>query len=180
MVYILLGTGFEEMEAVAPADIMRRAGIEVQYVGIGGRFITGGNGITLQADITVEEMALEQMEMLVLPGGLGGVKSIGESAAAVGAIHYAYDNKKYIAAICAAPTLLGKLGLLAGVKAVCYPGMEKGMTGAHFAGDVKAVRDGTIITGQAPGAAMDFGLLLVEVLRGQAAEERVNGFIYYK
>jgi 4-methyl-5(b-hydroxyethyl)-thiazole monophosphate biosynthesis len=180
MVYVLLGEGFEEMEAVAPVDVMRRAGIGVKYAGIGGDLITGGNGIALRADVRVEDIDLEAMEMVVLPGGGGGVKSIGASEAAVAAIRYANEHGRAIAAICAAPTLLGKLGLLKGVRAVCYPGMEEGMTGAVWAGNVKTVLDGRFVTGQAPGAAVDFGLKLVEVLKGGAAADKVNGFIFYK
>lgn len=180
MVYVLLGTGFEEMEAIVPVDLMRRAGIDAKFVGIGGEFITGGNGITIKADLKIEDIPLEQIEMVVLPGGNRGVKSIGENALSVNAIMYAYTHQKYIAAICAAPTLLGKLGLLDGVTAVCYPGMEDGMTGAHFAGDVKTVQDGRFIFGQAPGAAIDFGLKLVDVLKGKNAAEKINDFIYYK
>ncbi len=180
MVYVLLGAGFEEMEAVAPVDVMRRAGIDVQYAGIGGDLITGGSGITLKADIRVEDMNLGNMEMIVLPGGIGGVKSIAANESAVKAIRYAADNGRYIAAICAAPALLGKLGLLEGARAVCYPGMEAGMTGAVPAGNVKTVRDRRFITGQAPGAAIDFGLKLVEVLKGAAAAEKVNNAVYYK
>ena len=180
MVYVLLGGGFEEMEAIAPVDIMRRAGFDVKYAGIGGDMITGGNGITLKADVAVADISLDNMDMIVLPGGNGGVKSIGKSEAALNAIKYAYENGRFIAAICAAPTLLGKLGMLKGVRAVCYPGMEDDMSGAIFAGNVKTVRDGRFVTGQAPGAAVDFGLLLVEVLKGKAAAEKVNGFIYYK
>ena len=180
MVYVLLGEGFEEMETVAPVDLMRRAGIDVRLAGIGGDFITGGSGITLRADVRVEDIELENMEMIVLPGGSGGVKSIGASESAIEAIRYAYANGRYIAAICAAPTLLGKLGLLKGVKAVCYPGMEAGMIGASSAGNVKTVRDGRIITGQAPGAALEFGLKLVDILKGEAASDKVNRSIFYK
>ncbi len=180
MVYVLLGAGFEEMEAVAPVDIMRRAGIDVKYAGIGGDMITGGNGITLRADVRVEDIDLEKIEMIVLPGGLGGVNSIGASVAAVSAVRYAAANGRFIAAICAAPALLGKLGLLEGVRAVCYPGMEEEMTGAQSAGSVKAFRDGRFITGQAPGAAIEFGLKLVEVLLGEAASEKVNSSIFYR
>lgn len=178
MVYVLLATGFEEIEAVAPVDLMRRAKIDVQFVGLGGEIIRGRSGIELRADIRIEEIRLEEMEMLVIPGG-GGVEHIGADASAVNAIQYAYAHQKYIAAICAAPTLLGKLGMLVGVKAVCYPGMEGGMTGARWAGDVKIVRDGRFIFGQAPGSAIDFGLKLIEVLKGDAAAWKVSGDIYY-
>jgi 4-methyl-5(b-hydroxyethyl)-thiazole monophosphate biosynthesis len=178
MVYVVLGAGFEELEAVAPVDLMRRAKIDVQFVGLGGDRVRGRSGIEIRADIRIEDIKLEEMEMLVIPGG-GGVEAIGESPAALRVIRYAYDHGKYIAAICAAPTLLGKLEMLGGVKAVCYPGMEAGMTGAQWAGPVKTVRDGQFIFGQAPGAAIEFGLKLVEVLKGEAAAGKVNGAIYY-
>lgn len=178
MVYVLLGEGFEEIEAMAPVDLMRRAKIEVQCAGIGGQWITGRSGITVKADIRIEDMNLTLMDMLVLPGG-AGVETIGASPVAIKAIQYAYENGKYIGAICAAPTLLGRLGLLEGVNAVCYPGMEDGMTGAHFAGNVKTVSDGRFIFGQAPGAAINFGLLLIHVLKGEAAMEKVRDSIYY-
>lgn len=168
------------MEAIVPVDLMRRAGIDAKFVGIGGDCITGGNGITVKADLKIEDIELEQMEMVVLPGGNGGVKSIRGSTLAMNAIKYAFDNNKLIAAICAAPTILGKLGFLNGVNAVCYPGMEVSLTGAHFAGNVKTVQDGRFIFGQAPGAAIDFGLKLVEVLKGVDAAMKVNDFIFYK
>ncbi|NLT15040.1 MAG: DJ-1/PfpI family protein [Clostridiales bacterium] len=176
MVYVLLGTGFEEIEAVAPVNLMRRAEIDVRFVGIDGDLIAGRSGIGVRADVRIEEIRLDEMEMIVLPGG-GGVDSIGASAPAVTAIKYAYEHQKYIAAICAAPTLLGKLELLNGVTAVCYPGMEGGMTGARWAGNVKTVQDGRFIFGQAPGAAIDFGLKLVEVLKGKAAAKKVSDAI---
>ncbi|NLA86944.1 MAG: DJ-1/PfpI family protein [Clostridiales bacterium] len=178
MVYVLLGTGFEEIEAVAPVDLMRRAKIDVQIVGIGGDLITGRNGITIRADVRVEDIELEQMEMIVLPGG-AGIESIGADTSALNAIKYAYDHQKYIAAICAAPTLLAKLGMLNGVNAVCYPGMEDEMPGARWAGSVKTVRDGRFVFGQAPGAAIDFGLKLIEALKGEAEARKVNNDIFY-
>ena len=101
MVYIILGNGFEEMEAVCPCDMLRRGGVQVQFAGIGGRLITGGNGITVQTDCTVEEMDLDAMEMVVLPGGMGGVRSILGSEAALNAVRYAWEQDRYVAAICA-------------------------------------------------------------------------------
>lgn len=180
MVCVLLGTGFEEMEAVAPVDLLRRAGVDVKFAGIGGDLITGANGITIKADVRVEDVRPELTDMVVLPGGNKGVASIGASGAATALIRKAYENGKYIAAICAAPTLLGKLGLLSGVTAVCYPSMEDGMTGAVPAGDVNVVQDGRIITGRAPGACIDFGLKLVAVLKGDKAADNVRRAIVYR
>lgn len=173
MVCVILGSGFEELEAVATVDLMRRAGIEVQLAGIGGALVTGANGITVKADVRIEAVSPEAVEMVVLPGGSKGVESIGACEAATALIRYAHEHGRYIAAICAAPTLLGKLGLLAGIRAVCYPGLEAEMSGAIPAGNDKVIQDGFFITGQAPGACIDFGLKLVEVLKGNAAAARV-------
>ena len=179
MVYIILGTGFEEIEAVAPCDILRRGGVQVQYAGIGGRLIRGGNGITVQADCTVEEMDLENMEMIVLPGGMGGVHSILASEAAMHAVGTAWEQGKLVAAICAAPTILAKLHITDGKHAVVYPGMEAEM-GSAIMEDTNAVRDGSVLTGRAPGAALDFGYLLLETLKGAETAQKVRGGMVYQ
>lgn len=178
MVYIILGTGFEDMEAVCPCDILRRGGVDVRFAGIGGKAITGGNGITVQADCTVEELDLDAMEMIVLPGGMGGVRSILASETAMNAVRYAWQHGKYVAAICAAPTILAGLGITDGKQAVVYPGMEDQM-GSALMQDTNAVRDGNVLTGRAPGAAMDFGLLLLQTLKDAETADRVrNGLVY--
>ena len=178
MVYIILGTGFEDMEAVCPCDILRRGGVDVRFAGIGGKAITGGNGITVQADCTVEELDLDAMEMIVLPGGMGGVRSILASETAMNAVRYAWQHGKYVAAICAAPTILAGLGITDGKQAVVYPGMEDQM-GSALMQDTNAVRDGKVLTGRAPGAAMDFGLLLLQTLKDAETADRVrNGLVY--
>ena len=179
MVYILLGKGFEEIEAVSPCDILRRGGVEVQFAGIGGRLITGGNGITVQADCTVEEMDLNNMDMIVLPGGLGGVHSISGSETAMNAVRYAYENGKFVAAICAAPTVLAGLGITDGRQAVCYPGMEDQMGNAVMV-DADAVADGKVLTGRAPGAALEFGYLLLKTLKNAETAEKVRSGMVYK
>lgn len=179
MVYIILGTGFEEIEAVAPCDILRRGGVEVKYAGIGGTLIRGGNGIAVQADCTVEEMNLDAMDMIVLPGGMGGVNSILGSKAAMNAIQYAYEQGKLVAAICAAPSILAKLHITDGKHAVVYPGMENEM-GSAMMEDVDAVRDGRVLTGRAPGAALDFGYLLLETLTNAETARKVRGGMVYK
>ena len=173
MVYVLLGTGFEETEAIAPIDLLRRAGVQVQTVGLNGKVVYGGHGIGLEADITVSEMDLSQLEMIVLPGGLGGVASIKASATAMDAIRYAYEKQAYVAAICAAPTILAELGMLTGRTAVCYPGCEEGMMDVTIT-DLPAVRDGNIITGTSAGCAVSFGLALIEALNGHAEAQRIE------
>lgn len=174
MVYVLLGTGFEETEAIAPIDLLRRAGIEVQTVGLSGKIVTGSHGIGVAADITPEEMDLSQMEMIVLPGGLGGVASIRASKAAMDATAYAYENDRFVAAICAGPTVLADLHITDGRNATCYPGCETGMGSAIIADGQAAVTDGKIITGTSAGCAIPFGLALIAALRGQATAETVR------
>lgn len=178
MVYIILGTGFEEMEAICPCDILRRGGVEAKLAGIGGTQITGGNGITVQADCTVEEMDLEQMELIMLPGGMGGVHSILGSETAMEAVRYAHEQGRLVSAICAAPTILAKLGITDGKQAVVYPGLEEQMGSARMQ-DTNAVRDGRVLTGRAPGAAVDFGLMLLEALKGAEMAAQVRAGLVY-
>jgi 4-methyl-5(b-hydroxyethyl)-thiazole monophosphate biosynthesis len=179
MVYILLGTGFEETEAIAPGDVLRRAQIPMEYVGIGGKIVTGAHGIAIQADITLEEMDLTNLDMIVLPGGMGGVESIEGSQQALDAIQFALENDKYVAAICAAPTILGKRGWLDGRQTVCYPGCEGGMGKAIVHPEAETVQDGKIITGRAPGAAIAFGLKLAEVLPGSFTPDEIAQYMVY-
>ena len=122
MVYMLLGTGFEETEAIAPLDLLRRAGVDVMTVGINGKIIKGSHGIGIEADIELNEMDLTNLEMIILPGGLGGVASIRASKEAMDAVKFAADNGKFTAAICAGPTVLADLGITDGKQATCYPG----------------------------------------------------------
>ena len=174
MVYILLGTGFEETEAIAPLDLLRRAGIEVLTVGINGKTVYGGHGIGVEADITIEEMDLTDLEMIVLPGGLGGVASIRASREAMDAIRFAWENGKFVAAICAGPTVLAELGLLTGVKATCYPGQIPNMRDAAVVENAACVTDGRIITGTSAGCAVPFGLALIEALKGEEVAKKVE------
>ncbi len=180
MVYIILGKGFEEIEALAPGDILRRGGVEVQFAGIGGRSVTGGHGIVVEADVTVEDIDAGSAELVVVPGGLGGVDTILGSNTALKAIKTAYEAGRKVAAICAGPKVLARLGILNGVHAVCYPGMEKEMEGALMSQAESTVVDGQIITGRGAGAAIDFGLRLLEELRGRQAADAVAGGIYYE
>ena len=173
MVYILLGTGFEETEAIAPLDLLRRAGIPVMTVGLNGKIVYGGHGIGVEADISLGEMDLTAMDMIVLPGGLGGVASIRASQKALDAIRFAWDNDKYVAAICAGPTVLADLGLVSGKKATCYPGCESGMADAMIVENAASIRDGKLITGTSAGCAVSFGLALIEALKGKEVSEAV-------
>ena len=178
MVYMLLGTGFEETEAVAPLDLLRRAGVEVLTVGLNGKVIYGAHNIGITADIEVGEMDLTAMEMIILPGGLGGVTSIRGCKEAMDAIAFAWDNGKYVAAICAGPTVLADLHITDGLNTTCYPGCEPQMGSAKPVAGVSSVRDGRVITGTSAGCAVPFGLALVEVLKGEkAAKELADSFV---
>lgn len=173
MVYMLLGTGFEETEAIAPLDLLRRANIPVQTVGINGKTVYGSHNIGVEADIILAEMDLTQLDMIILPGGLGGVASIRANALAMDAIRFAWENGKYIAAICAGPTILADLGITDGRNATCYPGCEAQMGSANMVADAAAVQDGNIITGTSAGCAVCFGLKLIEAMRGSQAAQTV-------
>lgn len=173
MVYILLGTGFEESEAIAPLDLLRRAGVDVLTVGVDGKTVTGGHGIAVNADITLGEMDLTQLEMIVLPGGLGGVNTVRNCPEALSALQFGWENGKYVAAICAGPTVLSDLGITAGKNITCYPGCETGMSGAQVHADVPVIQDGRLITGASAGCAVAFGLHLIRALKGDAAADAV-------
>ena len=173
MVYMLLGTGFEETEAIAPLDLLRRAGVEVMTVGVNGKIVYGSHKIGVEADILLSEMDLTNLDMIILPGGLGGVTSVRASREALDALRFAWENGKFVAAICAGPTVLADLGITSGKQATCYPGCEGGMADAVMVPAVAAVRDGLLITGTSAGCAVTFGLELVKALKGEAEAQRI-------
>ena len=172
MVYMLLGTGFEETEAITPLDLLRRAGVEVVTVGLNGHVIRGGHGICVEADMQIEDVDFKDLEMIILPGGLGGVASIRACKEAMEAVRWAWENDKYTAAICAGPTVLADLGIPDGKNATCYPGCEDKM-GSAIMVNAAAVTDGKLITGTSAGCAVPFGLALIAALKGQAEADRI-------
>ena len=173
MVYMLLGTGFEETEAIAPLDLLRRAGVDVLTVGVTGKTVFGSHKIGIEADILIDEMDLTNLEMIILPGGLGGVASARASQPALDALRFAWENNKFVAAICAGPTVLADLGITDGKNATCYPGCESGMGSANLISDAACVRDGMLITGTSAGCAIPFGLALIEALKGTEAADAI-------
>lgn len=173
MVYVLLGTGFEETEAIAPIDLLRRAGIQVLTVGVNGKTVVGGHGIGVEADITVDKMDLIAMDMIILPGGLGGVASVRACPAAMEALRFAWDNGKFVAAICAGPTVLADLGITDGKEVTCYPGCEGQMGNANMLPDRAFVWDDKLITGTSAGCAIPFGLALVAALKGHETADTI-------
>ena len=158
MVAILLGTGFEESEALVPADLLRRAGIEVRLVGVDGPAVTSAHGVTVTADLTLAELDREAVDMLVLPGGLGGVEVLQGDRHVQALIQHCYDEGRWL---------------------VCFPGMEDLMGSAVVQKGAPVVADGHIITGEAAGSSFPFGLKLVEVLKGAEAARQVCHAVHY-
>lgn len=176
MIYVFLADGFEEIEALAPVDLLRRAGFAVQTVGITGKTVTGSHNISVTADILPEEVVLnEAVQAVVLPGGMSGAKNLDADETVSRAIAFAAEKGKLLCAICAAPFLLGKRGLLQGKTAICFPGFEADLTGAEIS-EQSVCRDGSIITAKGMGVATEFGLKIVEALSDEetAAELRAT------
>lgn len=176
MVYLFLAPGFEEIEALCPLDLLRRADAAVKTVAIGGgRAVEGAHGITVMADLSEEEFQPDaSADMLILPGGMPGAANLDASPVVDAAI--AAADRAYLAAICAAPMILGHRGLLRGVRATCFPGFEDALDGAHLAAD-RVVRDGRIITAAGMGVALEFGLALVAALCGQARADALRAAV---
>jgi len=179
VVYMLLAAGFEEMESFVPADLLRRAGIETVLVSTGGEYVTGGQGITVKADLLLEQADLDKAELVILLGGGVGVANLFEDTRAEAFVKEAAQREIPLAAICAAPTLLARWGLLEGKQAVCYPTWADRLVGAEYQEGEKLAVDGRFITGQAAGASFDFGLKLVELLAGAEKAQEVRRGIYY-
>lgn len=165
MVYLFLADGFEECEALAPLDILRRAGIEVKTVGVTGEYVTGSHSICLKADIGCENIVLDDnLTAIILPGGMPGTINLEKSDTVQKAIDYANEKNKLICAICAAPQILGHKNLLKGKKATCFPGFEKELLGAEHI-KTASVKDGNIITSCGAGAAFEFGFIILTHLK---------------
>ena len=171
-VYVFLATGFEEIEALTPVDILRRGGVDVNLVSItGNEIVTGARGINVKADVLFENLDKDAAYMLVLPGGMPGTTNLMTYEPLMELVK-AYNSKgKYVTAICAAPTIFGKIGLLNGKKATCYPGMEGDLTGANVKYD-SVVVDGNIVTSRGMGTALDFALKLLEINTGSVEEAK--------
>ena len=177
MVYCFLADGFEELEAVAPIDMLKRAGVKVVTVGVTGKTVTGSHGIPFVADITAEDIALsEELEAVILPGGMPGTLNLEKSDVVQGAIDYAVSMDKYVCAICAAPSILGHKGLLEGKKATAFPGFEKELTGA-VTDNYFVARDGRFITARGAGVATEFGLEIVTALVSKEKSDEIKATI---
>lgn len=179
MVCILLADGFEEVEAIAPADALRRARVDTAFVGVTGMTVSSSHGVKVAADTALSDIDPAGCEALIVPGGLRGVQNIKASGAAMAAIKAAYDAGRLVAAICAGPTVLAQLGILEGRRAVCYPGMEDELTGAQAVPGASVVVDGKVITSRSAGTAWDFAFALLSTLRGPEAAKKVSDGIHY-
>lgn len=180
MVYVFLAEGFEEVEALAPVDILRRAEIEVKTVGIGSNIIRGSHGIPVIADLDTNEIILDDnIEMIVLPGGMPGTVNLEKNENVSRAIDFCLKNDKFISAICAAPSILGHKGILDDKKATCFPGFENELGKAVYCSDL-VVNDGKITTAKGAGAAVKFGLKLVELLVSAAKAEALEASLQCK
>lgn len=177
MYCLFLADGFEEIEALATVDILRRANIEIKTVCIGeklnvneSKIVNGANGISVITDLDEDEfvniLESDNLDGIILPGGMPGTANLNNSEIVLKAIRYCNENNKLIAAICAAPMILGEMGLLENKIAVCYPGFEKNLHGAIISKDCVCIQS-NIITAKGPGIALEFGIKIVEFILGK-------------
>ena len=178
MVYLFLADGFEEIEALTPIDMLRRAKIDVTSVSINEtRKVIGAHSIEVFADKTIAEVTTENIDAVILPGGLPGADNLRLNDTVQKFIDIAVREEKLVCAICAAPRILGEKGLLVGKKAICYPGFEQYLTGATVV-DCGCVRDGNIITSKGMGKAFDFSCAIIEALSDKQTAEKIKGSIF--
>lgn len=179
MVYLFLADGFEEIEALCVLDFLRRAGVEVKTVGVSGEVAMGSHQIPVTCDTVEVGLDLNsEFDMIILPGGMPGSLNLDKSAVVSAMIDKAVKEDKFICAICAAPFVLGKRGILKGKRATCYPGFENELVGAEIV-NAGVVRDGKIITGRAMGSSHDFALEIVEALCGKEMREKLKSAVLY-
>lgn len=173
-ILLFLAEGFEEIEAIATLDILRRAKLDIKSVSISTNLmVTGAHNVSIQADQLFEDVNFSEIDMLILPGGMPGTKNLGANSKLKEKLIEHAKSRKQFAAICAAPRILGQLGLLEGKEATCYPGNESLLTGAILS-EYMVVEDGNIITASGPSVAMDFALQIVQSLLGEEKAEEIS------
>ena len=166
MFYMFFAEGFEEVEAIATLDVIRRGGIEIRSVGVNGKEITGSHGINVICDTEISDISFDNLDGIILPGGMPGTTNLMENPEVNDFIDYCSENNLYICAICAAPMILGKKGLLEGKEAICFPGFEDELRGALIS-ESFVCRSGNIITAKGMGSAINFGLEIVKAVKGE-------------
>ena len=172
MVYLFLANGFEITEAMAPLDVMRRAGMDVKTVGVTGEYVESSNGVMVKADITLGELSYDEAEGAVLPGGMPGTLNLKASKEVIECVRRCYESGKPVAAICAAPSILGAMGIMQDRQVTCFPGFEKELRGAVVTGD-HVVVDGNVITAKGAGCSLSFGHAIVSVAVSKATADKV-------
>lgn len=178
-VYEFLANGFEDIEALAPVDILRRGGLEVKTVSISGsKIVESAHGVKVEADLLFDEANFDDADLLLIPGGMPGAKNIDEHEGVRKAVESQACSGKLVGAICAGPMVLGHLGLLRGRKATCYPGFETELDGAIYTSEPYTV-DGNIITGKGPGATFEYAYALLTLMKGERVVEALKKSMMY-
>ncbi len=180
MIYMFLAEGFEEIEAITPIDIIRRAGLNIRTVSVSDSLgVVGGQGITIMADKIFSEADFSDADMLILPGGGKGTENLAKHEGLKELLVDHNESGKYVAAICAAPTILGQLGMLKDKNATCYPGCEDKLVGAKI-NELAVILDGNIITSKGPGTAHNFGLKIVKTLLNSDIAKKLDEDMIFK
>lgn len=180
MVYVLLENGFEMCEALSPVDILRRGGVEVKTVGVSGVEIKSSHGVCVKTDAVLSDISIDDTEMLIIPGGQPGVDNLWTDTRVRTLIEKVYAKNIPISAICAAPIILARLGILDGKRCVCYPSCREELARAVFMENTGVAEDRQIITARAAGDAVDFSLAVLKKLRGERERNRVAESICYE
>lgn len=177
---IFLAEGFEEIEAITVIDVLRRAQVDIKAVSVSDKLaVTGAHKITIIADVLYEEIDFTDIDMLILPGGMPGTTNLASHQRLMQSISQHAKSDRWACAICAAPSILGELGILRGKSAVCYPGYETSLLGADVKFD-SVVHDGKVVTARGPGTSIQFALRLVEVLKGSELSEKIRSDMIVK
>lgn len=179
MVIVLFADGFEEIEALTPVDTLRRAGLTVKTVGMNGKIAVGAHKIPIVCDIEPSEVELDKVSLVIFPGGMPGATNLDASPFTDVIIDAVNRNGGRIAAICAAPLILGRRGLLKGKRAVCYPGFEDELIGANVI-DGSVVTDGNITTAKGMGVALEFSKELIALMCGEDTKNSISASIMEK
>ncbi|MBQ6901827.1 MAG: DJ-1/PfpI family protein [Oscillospiraceae bacterium] len=180
MVYLLLENGFEMCEALVPVDVLRRGGVDVVTVGVSDMSVTSSHGVVVTADKAFSDISVSDMEMLIIPGGQPGVDNLWENDSVKELVRKVYGAGINMAAICAAPIISARLGILDGKKCVCYPSCREELKDAQFCDGVGVIKDGNIITGRAAGDAYDFAFAILEALCGAEEVNKVKSAVCYE
>lgn len=176
MIFLFLADGFEIIEALAPVDMLRRAKLDVKTVGVTGKTVTSSCGVEVNADIAIDEFVYENADAIILPGGMPGTLNLENNQIVQSVIDKAVNDNILVCAICAAPSILGHKGLLAGKNAIAFPGFEKDLEGAVISDDY-VVADGNFITARGAGVATEFGLKIVEMLTDKETADNIKDTI---